>query len=82
MDWTVIERMWTQAKGRIQRSGTNSRGTIWNSSREGVIGSKRRSDTSMAFPQTMSVKRLMIGSVGRCSSAHAVGASWADRGRH
>jgi hypothetical protein len=27
-------------------------------------------------------KELMIGSVGRCSSAHAVGASWADRGRH
>jgi len=52
MDWTVIERMWTQAKGRIQSKWdklTNEDLELI----EGVSGLRQRSDTSMASLPTM-----------------------------
>jgi uncharacterized protein YjbJ (UPF0337 family) len=82
MDWTVIERMWTQAKGRIQSKWDK----LTRDDLELIAGRRERLEakirTSMAFPLIMYVRRLMIGFGGRCSSAHAVSDNWVDRGLH
>ena len=82
MDWTLIERMWTQAKGRIQSKWDKLTRDDLELIAGSVSGLRLRSDTSMASRLIMYVKRSMIGFDGRCSSAHAASDNWADRGLH
>jgi uncharacterized protein YjbJ (UPF0337 family) len=81
MDWTVIERMWTQAKGRIQSKWDK----LTKEDFELIAGRRDRLEAKIRHVYGFSpdhVRWLMIGFVGRCSLAHAVSVNWADPGLH
>ena len=82
MDWTMIERMWRQAKGRIQSKWDK----LTNEDLELIAGRRERLEAKIrhvyGFSPDHVIKEVDVGFVDRWSSGHAVSANWAHRGLH
>jgi uncharacterized protein YjbJ (UPF0337 family) len=72
MDWTVIERMWTQAKGRIQSKWDK----LTKEDLELIAGRRDRLEAKIRHVYGFSpdhVRWLMIGFVGRSTRSASTG---------
>ena len=76
MDWTMIERMWRQAKGRIQSKWDK----LTNEDLELIAGRRERLEAKIrhlyGFSPEQVRKEVDDWLVGRWSSGHAVSANW------